>query len=102
MADLVTIASSPDGRQFAIFTAPPGSGLDDDGVLRGGMLGLLIGVIKAGRRAGSGRWRIVVQERDANGRLGPALKRVSLGSEAQAQARVHELVRLIQAGESIA
>jgi hypothetical protein len=99
--DLVTVASRPDGTQFAIFIAPPGSTLDDDGLLGGGVVGLLIGVVKAGRRAGSSKWRVVVQQRSAVGRLGPVLNRTVLDSEDQAHARMSELVQRIEAGESL-
>lgn len=98
MDDLVAVARSPHGTEFVIFISPPGSTLDDDGSLSAGLIGLLIRVVRAGRHVAASRWRVVVQERSLDGRLGPAVHRSSVNTEIEARAKSSDLVRLIQSG----
>lgn len=99
--DFVVVASAPDGKEYAIFIAPPGSALDSDGPQRGGPLGLLIGVWDMVRRAGSSQWRIALQERLADGRLGPIAARWAFATEDQARSRADELRRVIERGDPV-
>ena len=103
MDDLVSVATGPDRRSFAIFIAPPGSALDVDELGRGFGLGwvlsFVVDVALGARRALSRRWRVVVHER-CDDSLGPVLARSSHGSEDEARRRVADLHAAIERGDA--
>jgi len=81
-----------------VVAAPPGSALDAGDNARGGVLGLLVGVIAVAVRSGRRGWRIAATPCDAKGRSLGRAHRERVPDEVVAEARVATIVEAICTG----
>jgi hypothetical protein len=83
-----TVVTGPTGRQFAITISRPVPAADGGrgSPLGGGLVSLLIRVVRAGKQVAASRWQVEVTERRSEGPSAPPIYSFGVGSQREAQA----------------